>query len=109
MQNSRKVNNTTIWWLRKTNETNYFKVKTWGGFNLTILKVKQIHYKRIEVFTIIFNSKSIATFNSNLLTRPRANFQPSNTSTHAYDFEIPLKSLATQTLQFVNSRPPLKV
>ena len=23
--------------------------KTWGGFNLTILKVKQIHYERIEV------------------------------------------------------------
>ena len=23
--------------------------KTWGGFNLAILKVKQIHYERIEV------------------------------------------------------------
>ena len=47
---------------------NYFKVKTWGGFDLTILKVKQIHYKRIEVFTIRFNLKSIATSCSNLLT-----------------------------------------
>ena len=28
-----------------------FKVKTWGGFDLAILKVNQIHYKRIEVFT----------------------------------------------------------
>ena len=28
-----------------------FKVKTLGGFNLTILKVNQIHYKRIEFFT----------------------------------------------------------
>ena len=28
-----------------------FKVKTWGEFDLTILKVNQIHYKRIEVFT----------------------------------------------------------
>ena len=28
-------------------------VKTWGGFNLTILKVKQQnHYERIEVCTI---------------------------------------------------------
>ena len=27
------------------------KVKTWGGFNLTIHKVDQIYYKRIEVFT----------------------------------------------------------
>ena len=28
-----------------------FMVKTWGGFDLTILKVNQIHYKRIKVFT----------------------------------------------------------
>ena len=27
-------------------------VKTWGGFNLAILKVKQIHYEKIEVYTI---------------------------------------------------------
>ena len=26
--------------------------KTWEGFNLAILKVKQIHYERIEVYTI---------------------------------------------------------
>ena len=54
---------------------NRFKVKTWRGFNLAILKVNQIHYKRIEVFTIIFNPKSIATSSSNLLTRPRASFE----------------------------------
>ena len=51
MQKCRKVNNTMIWLLKKTDETNRFKVKTWGGFDLTILKVNQIHYKRIEVFT----------------------------------------------------------
>ena len=28
-----------------------FKVKTWGGFDLIILKVNKIHYKRIKVFT----------------------------------------------------------
>ena len=28
-----------------------FKVKTWGRFDLTILKVNQIQHKRIEVFT----------------------------------------------------------
>ena len=28
-----------------------FKVKTWGGFNLDIFKVNQIHYKWIEVLT----------------------------------------------------------
>ena len=30
---------------------NRFKVKTWEGFDLAILKVKKIQYKRIEVFT----------------------------------------------------------
>ena len=30
---------------------NHFKVKNWGRFDLAILKVKYIHYKRIEVFT----------------------------------------------------------
>ena len=39
MQSSGKVNNTTIWWLRKTDEMNHFKVKIWRGFNLTIFKV----------------------------------------------------------------------
>ena len=29
----------------------HFKVKTWGEFDLTILKINQIHNKRIEVFT----------------------------------------------------------
>ena len=28
-----------------------FQGKTWRGFDLTIFKVNQIHYKRIEVFT----------------------------------------------------------
>ena len=28
-----------------------FKVKTWGGFDLVILKVNQIYYKWIEVLT----------------------------------------------------------
>ena len=88
------------WWLRKTNETNHFKVKTWGGFDLTIFKVKQIDYKRIEIFTIKFNLKSIVTSSSNLLTRPCANFKSTdsfspwfycNTNTHVCNFEIPLK------------------
>ena len=96
-----------IWWPRKTNETNHFKVKIWRGFDLAILKVKQIHYKRIEVFTIKFNPKSIATSNSNLLTWPHASSEStdsfsswiySNTSTHACDFEIPLKSFRPPSL-----------
>ena len=104
-----------IWWPKKTNEMNHFKAKTWRGFNLTILKVKQIHYKRIEVFTIRFNPKSIATSSSNLLTRPWASSESTNSfsswiytniSHLACDFEIPLKGLATQTLQFVTPRHP---
>ena len=51
MQRCGKVNNTMIWWPRKINETKRFKVKTWGGIDLIILKVNRIHYKRIEVFT----------------------------------------------------------
>ena len=51
MQRCGKVNNTMIWWPRKINETKRFKEKTWGGFDLIILKVNRIHYKRIEVFT----------------------------------------------------------
>ena len=67
---------------------------------MVILKVKQIHYKRIEVFTITFNPKSIATSNSNLLTQPRvssdsmdffSSWTYCNTRTHACDFGIPLK------------------
>ena len=30
-------------------QKNQIGKKPWGGFNLTILKVKQIHYERIEV------------------------------------------------------------
>ena len=92
--------------------------KTWERFDLTIFKVKQIYYKRIKVFTIRFNPKSITISSSNLLTRSRANFEfkdsfspwiYTNTSTLTCDSEIPLISLATQTLQFVTPRPTLKV
>ena len=101
MHKCRKVNNTK--WPKKTDETNHFKIKTRGGFDLTILKVKQIHYKRIEVFTIRFNPKSIAISCRNLLIRLRASCESTgfestnsfsswiynNTSTFACDFEIP--------------------
>ena len=53
----RKVKKTVIWWPRKTNETDHFKIKTWEGFNLAILKVNKsimIEWK----ITINLNSKS---------------------------------------------------
>ena len=65
-----------------------FKVKTYGWFDQTILKVNQIHYKIIEIFT-------------KDLTQARASFEStdffsswiySNTSTPLKcDFETPLK------------------
>ena len=101
MHSSGNVNNTTIWWSRKTNETDRFKVKTWGGFNLAILKVKQIHYKRIKVFTIRFNPKSITTSSSNLLTRLRVSFE----STDSFSSWI----CNTQALMLVTLRSHSKV
>ena len=110
MQRCGKVNNTTIWWPRKTDETNHFKVKNWRRFNLTILKVKQIYYKRIEIFTIRFNPKSIATSCCNLLTQSRANSKSTNsfsswiytnTSCLTYDFEIPLKGFRSPSIMIL--------
>ena len=97
---------------QETNETNCLKVKTEGRFDLTIIKVKQVHYKRIEIFTIKFNPKSIATSSSNLLTRPRASSESTNyslldlqhTSSHAYDFEILLKGFKSPLVDLAATR-----
>ena len=71
---------------------------------------KQIHYKRIEVFTIRFNSKYIVISCSNLLTRPRASskFTDSfsswiytNSSRLACNFEIPLKSFRSPSVMIL--------
>ena len=95
---------------QETNEMNCFKVKTWRGFDLTIFKVKQIHYKRIKVFIIKFNSKSIATSSSNLLTQPCANSESTdsfsswiytNISHLTFDFEIPLKGFRSPSVMIL--------
>ena len=109
--NNRKINNTHIWSSRKTNETNRLKVKTWGGFDLTIFKVNK-STKRNWSFYERFNPKSIATFNSNLLTRLRANFESTDsslldlqhTSSHAYDFEIPLKGFRSPLVDLATTK-----
>ena len=48
-------------------------VKTWGGFNLAILKVNRIHYERIEVYTIRLRPLTSYCYLpvGNLLPRPR--------------------------------------
>ena len=110
MQRCGKVNNTMIWWSRKTDKMNCFKVIIWRRFYLTILKVKQIYYKRIEFFTNRFNLKSIATSSSNLLTRPCTSSKSTNsfsswiytnTSHLAYDFEIPLKGFKSPSIMIL--------
>ena len=88
----------TIWLSRKTNETNSFKVKTQGKFDLTILKVIQINHKESKFLQL--------DLTLNILLPPVVNYshdhvQTSNsqtplldlhhTSTHASDFDISLK------------------
>ena len=46
--NSRNVNNTHICSPRKTNEMNRFKVKTWGGFDLALLKVNKFTNRELK-------------------------------------------------------------
>ena len=88
----------TIWLSRKTNETNSFKVKTQGKFDLTILKVIQINHKESKFLQL--------DLTLNILLPPVANYshdhvQTSNsqnplldlhhTSIHVSDFDISLK------------------
>ena len=95
-------------------------VKTWGGFNLAILKVKSKSTRKNQSFTIATQTNNILLLltSRNLLTRPHASSETTdsfflwplqNTNTLVCDFEIPLKGLATQTLLFMTPRPPLKV
>ena len=88
---------------------NRLKVKTRRRFDLTILKINQIHYKRIEVFTKDL-PKSNAISSSNLLTLPCANFKSTksfsswiyhNTSRLAWDFEISLKGFKSLSVMIL--------
>ena len=106
MHNSGKINNTTIWWPKKTNETNSFKVKTWEGFDLAILKVKQIHYRELKFLqsdlTLNLLLPLVVTYWYDhvqaLNPRTPSLLDLQNTNSHICDFEISLKGLATQTL-----------
>ena len=94
--------------------------KTWGEFNLAILKVKCKSTRKNRNFTIATYTTNILLLptSRNLLTQPRASSETTNsfflwplqnTNTHVCDFKISLKGLATQTLLFMTPRPPLKV
>ena len=93
-----------IWWLWKTNETNNFRIKNLGVFNLTILKVNK--FTMIECkFTIDFLPKSKATF-CKTYSHDHMQFQFHglfylnllNTNTHVCDFEIPFKGFRPQSV-----------
>ena len=107
-----KINKTTIWLPKEINEKNHFKVKTLGGFDLTILKIKQIHYKRIEVFT---KDLTLNLLLASVVTYWHDHMQVSNpripslldlqsTNSHVYDFEIPLKGFRLQLVDLVATR-----
>ena len=97
-------------------------VKTWGGFDLAILKVKS---KSIRKNRSSYN-KTYKPPRSTSYCYPPVELTDTTTCKlrihelllsltfakhkhHVCDFEIPLKGLATQTLLFVTPRPPLKV
>ena len=109
MQRCGKVNNTTIWWPKKTNETNRFKVKTWRGFDIVILKINQIYYKRIEVFTkdLTLNlmlPPVVTYWHDHMQALNSHSFSfwiYSNTSHLACDFEIPLKGFRSPSIMIL--------
>ena len=112
MHNSRKVKSTQIWSPRKTNETNCLKVKTWEWFDLTILKIKQIHYKRIEVFTkdLTLNLflPPVVIYWHDHEQAPNSRIPPlldlQNTNSHVCDFEIPIKSFKSLLVDLAATR-----
>ena len=116
--------------MQTTENKEHYNVMTWEnqrnqkfqGKNLEKIwpnypKVKQIHYRELKFLQ--------SDLTLNLLLPPVVTYwynyvQALNpwtyslldllcTNTHVCDFKIPLKGLATQTLQFVTPRPPLKV
>ena len=85
---SGKVNNTQIWSLRKTNAMNSFKVKTWEEFDLVILKANKSTNREV---------KFLQKIDSSLLDLQ-------HTSSHAYDFEIPLKDFRSPLIDLAATR-----
>ena len=96
--NNRKINNTHIWSSRKTNEMNWLKIKTWGGFDLTILKVNK-STNRNWSFYERFNPNDFEheSTDSSLLDLQ-------HTSSHAYDFEIPLKGFRSPLVDLATTK-----
>ena len=88
----------------KTNETNNFKVKIWGWFDLAILKVKQIHYRESKLLqsNLTLNPllPLVVTYWHNHVQAPNPRISSFldlyHTSTHACDFEISLKGFRSR-------------
>ena len=95
---------TVIWWPRKTNETNRFKVKTWRGFNLAILKENNftiIEWKialdlefKSNVYIYIRLLPHVKLINMTMCSSDSTDssiLDLLNTNSRAYDFKILLK------------------
>ena len=88
----------TIWSSWKTNETNSFKIKTQGKFDLAILKVIQINYRELKFLqldlTLNILLPLVVTYSHDYMQTSNSQtplLDSHHTSTHASDFDISLK------------------
>ena len=94
----KKKKQKTIWSSRKTNETNSFKIKTQGKFDLAILKVIQINYRELKFLqldlTLNILLPLVVTYSHDYMQTSNSQtplLDSHHTSTHASDFDISLK------------------
>ena len=94
----KKKKQKTIWSSRKTNETNSFKIKTQGKFDLAIHKVIQIDYKELKFLqldlTLNILLPLVVTYSHDYMQTSNSQtplLDSHHTSTHASDFDISLK------------------
>ena len=100
----------TIWSSWKTNETNSFKIKTQGKFDLAIHKVIQIDYKELKFLqldltlnillplVVTYSHDYMQTSNSQTLL-----LDSHHTSTHASDFDISLKGFKSRLIDLCSN------
>ena len=106
-----KIKNTTIWWLKKINETNSCKIKIWGEFNLTIIKIKQISFRKSKFLqldlTLNLLLSPVVTYKHDyvqtLNLRTSFLLDLHHTSIHACDFEIPFKGFRSRLVDLYNN------
>ena len=110
IKNKNQKKKKTIWSSWKTNETNSFKIKTQGKFDLAIRKVIQIDYKELKFLqldltlnillplVVIYSHDYMQTSNSQT---PLLDLH--HTSTHASDFDISLKGFKSRLIDLCSN------